>query len=122
MFAVQANGGEIGTVEGPAKDGRLHPLQQAFHEYHALQCGFCTPGMLIMAVDFLRVNSSPTRDEIREAVSAVICRCTGYRNIVDAIDAAAKKMRAQSATHRAVPARARRDVSTKSADRSVDRD
>jgi aerobic-type carbon monoxide dehydrogenase small subunit (CoxS/CutS family) len=122
MLAVQANGGEIGTVEGLANDGRLHPLQQAFHEYHALQCGFCTPGMLMMAVDFLRVNSAPTRDEIREAVSAVICRCTGYRNIVDAIDAAAKKMRAQSATDQAVPARDRQDVPTKSAQRSADRD
>jgi aerobic-type carbon monoxide dehydrogenase small subunit (CoxS/CutS family) len=121
MFAVQANGGEIGTVEGLAKDGRLHPLQQAFHECHALQCGFCTPGMLIMAVDFLRVNSSPTRDEIREAVSAVICRCTGYRNIVDAIDVAAKKMRSQSETHQAVRALACQDVSTKCVDRSAER-
>jgi aerobic carbon-monoxide dehydrogenase small subunit len=92
MFAVQANGEEISTVEGLAKNGKLHPLQDAFHQNHALQCGFCTPGMLNMAVDFLRVNPKPTRDEIREAVSAVICRCTGYRNIVDAIDAAAKKM------------------------------
>jgi carbon-monoxide dehydrogenase small subunit len=97
MFAVQANGAEIGTVEGLAKNGKLHPLQEAFHENHALQCGFCTPGMLNMAVDFLSVNPAPTRDQIREAVSAVICRCTGYRNIVDAIDAAAKKMRIQSA-------------------------
>jgi aerobic carbon-monoxide dehydrogenase small subunit len=121
MFAVQANGGEIGTVEGLATDGSLHPLQQAFHECHALQCGFCTPGMLIMAVDFLRVNSSPTRDEIREAVSAVVCRCTGYRNIVDAIDAAAKKMRTQSATHQAVPTLACPDGSTKCLDRSADR-
>ena len=93
MFAVQANGGEIGTIEGLAKDGKLHPLQEAFHEHHGLQCGFCTPGMLNTAVDFLRVNPSPTRDEIREAMSAVICRCTGYRDIVNAIEAAAKKMR-----------------------------
>jgi aerobic carbon-monoxide dehydrogenase small subunit len=102
MFAVQANGCEIGTVEGLATDGKLHPLQEAFHEKHGLQCGFCTPGMLNMAVDFLRVNPAPTRDEIREAVSAVICRCTGYRNIVDAIDAAAKKMRMQSAADETV--------------------
>jgi aerobic carbon-monoxide dehydrogenase small subunit len=121
MFAVQANGGEVTTVEGLAKDGRLHPLQQAFHEYHALQCGFCTPGMLIMAVDFLRVNSTPTRDEIRAAVSAVICRCTGYRNIVDAIDVAAKRMRMQGATHETGPASARHDVSTKSEDRSAEK-
>jgi aerobic carbon-monoxide dehydrogenase small subunit len=119
MFAVQANGGEVTTVEGLAKDGRLHPLQQAFHEHHALQCGFCTPGMLIMAVDFLRVNSTPTRDEIRAAVSAVICRCTGYRNIVDAIDAAAKKMRMQGAE--TGPASARHEVSTKSEDRSAEK-
>jgi aerobic-type carbon monoxide dehydrogenase small subunit (CoxS/CutS family) len=121
MFAVQANGGEVTTVEGLAKDGRLHPLQQAFHEHHALQCGFCTPGMLIMAVDFLRVNSTPTRDEIRAAVSAVICRCTGYRNIVDAIDVAAKRMRMQGATHETGPASARHDVSTKSEDRSAEK-
>jgi xanthine dehydrogenase iron-sulfur cluster and FAD-binding subunit A len=95
------------------------PLQQAFHEYHGLQCGFCTPGMFNMAVDFLRMNSAPTRDEIREAVSAVICRCTGCRNIVDAIDAAAKIMRTQSATHDGVSASARQDFSVKSADRST---
>jgi aerobic-type carbon monoxide dehydrogenase small subunit (CoxS/CutS family) len=93
MFAVQANGGDIGTIEGLAKDGKLHPLQEAFHEHHGLQCGFCTPGMLNTAIDFLRVNPSPTRDEIREAMSAVLCRCTGYRDIVNAIEAAAKKMR-----------------------------
>jgi aerobic carbon-monoxide dehydrogenase small subunit len=116
MFAVQANGGEVGTVEGLAKDGRIHPLQQAFHACHALRCGFCTPGMLIMAVDSLRVNSSPTRDEIHEAVSAVICRCTGYRNIVDA-----KKMRVQSETRQVVRALACPDASTKCVDRSAER-
>jgi aerobic-type carbon monoxide dehydrogenase small subunit (CoxS/CutS family) len=120
MFAVKANSGELGTVEGLAKDGRLDPLQQAFHACHALQCGFCTPGMLIMAVDFLRVNSSPTQDEIREAVSAVICRCTGYRNIVDAIDAAAKKMRVQSETRQVVRALACPDAS-KCVDLSAER-
>ncbi len=98
MFAVQANGGEVGTIEGIAKDGKLHPLQEAFHEHHGLQCGFCTPGMLNMALDFLRVNPAPTRDEIREAMSSVICRCTGYRDIVNAIAAAAKKMRTLSST------------------------
>lgn len=93
MFAVQANGGEIGTIEGLAQDGKLHPLQQAFHEKHGLQCGFCTPGMLNTALDFLRVNPAPTREEIREAMSAVICRCTGYRDIVNAVEEAAQKMR-----------------------------
>lgn len=103
MFAVQANGGEIGTIEGLARDGKLHPLQQAFHEKHGLQCGFCTPGMLNTALDFLRVNPAPTREEIREAMSAVICRCTGYRDIVNAVEEAAQKMRevavAQPAGH-----------------------
>jgi aerobic carbon-monoxide dehydrogenase small subunit len=78
-------------------------LQQAFHEKHGLQCGFCTPGMLNTALDFLRVNPAPTREEIREAMSAVICRCTGYRDIVNAVEDAAQKMRevalAQPAGH-----------------------
>jgi aerobic-type carbon monoxide dehydrogenase small subunit (CoxS/CutS family) len=121
MFAVEANGGEVGTVEGLVKDGRMHSLQQAFRECHAFQCGFCTPGTLIMAVDSLRVNSSPTRDEIREAVSAIICRCRGYRNIVDAVDAAAKKMRVQSETRQVVRALACSDASTKCVDRSAER-
>lgn len=94
MLAVQAEGADIRTIEGLAEDGKLHPLQQAFHEEHGLQCGFCTPGMLIAALDFLRINPSPTEDEIREAMSAVICRCTGYRNIVRAVASAAAKMRA----------------------------
>jgi len=95
MLAVQANGAEIRTIEGLAEDGKLHPLQEAFHREHGLQCGFCTPGMLIAALDFLRTNPSPTEEEIREAMSAVICRCTGYRNIVRAVAAAAEKMRAK---------------------------
>ncbi|MBV8535343.1 MAG: (2Fe-2S)-binding protein [Alphaproteobacteria bacterium] len=94
MLAVQANGAEITTVEGLAKGNELHPLQQAFHEHHALQCGFCTPGMLMAAIDFLKVNPAPTEHEVREAMSSVICRCTGYQNIVKAILAAAPKMRA----------------------------
>lgn len=94
MFAVQANGAEITTIEGLAKGGEMHPLQQAFHEHHALQCGFCTPGMLIAALDFLNVNPSPTEHEVREAMSAVLCRCTGYQNIVKAVLAAAARMRA----------------------------
>jgi aerobic-type carbon monoxide dehydrogenase small subunit (CoxS/CutS family) len=93
-LAVQANGAEITTVEGLAKGAELHPLQQAFHEHHALQCGFCTPGMLMAAIDFLKVNPAPTEHEVREAMSSVICRCTGYQNIVKAILAAAPKMRA----------------------------
>ena len=95
MFAVQADGAELVTVEGLAEsNGELHPLQQAFHEHHALQCGFCTPGMLIAALDYLKINPSPTEDEIREAISAVLCRCTGYINIVKAIKAGAEAMRA----------------------------
>jgi carbon-monoxide dehydrogenase small subunit len=95
MFAVQADGAELVTVEGLAtEDGTLHPLQQAFHEHHALQCGFCTPGMLIAALDYLKINPSPTEDEIRDAVSAVLCRCTGYINILKAVKAAAEAMRA----------------------------
>jgi len=95
MLAVQANGAEIRTIEGLAEDGKLHPLQEAFHREHGLQCGFCTPGMLIIALDFLRTNPSPSEAEIREAMSAAICRCTGYRNIVRAVAAAAEKMRAK---------------------------
>ena len=100
MFAVQANGATITTVEGLADGGTLHPLQQAFHEHHGLQCGFCTPGMLIAALDFLRVNPKPTETEVREALSAVLCRCTGYQNIVKAVLTAADAMRQQSAQGR----------------------
>ena len=93
MFAVQAQGAELLTVEGLARGEELHPLQQAFHEHHALQCGYCTPGMLIAALDFLATNPSPTEDEIREGISSVLCRCTGYVNIVKAVAAAAEVMR-----------------------------
>jgi aerobic-type carbon monoxide dehydrogenase small subunit (CoxS/CutS family) len=89
MLAVQADGAELITVEGLARDGKLHPLQQAFHEHHGLQCGFCTPGMLLTALDFLSTNPQPTEQEIREGISAVLCRCTGYHGIVKAIAAAA---------------------------------
>jgi aerobic-type carbon monoxide dehydrogenase small subunit (CoxS/CutS family) len=95
MLAVQAEGAEIMTIEGLAKDGTFHPLQEAFHREHGLQCGFCTPGMLIAALDFLRINPSPSEGEIREAMSAVICRCTGYLGIVRAVVAAAEMMRAR---------------------------
>ena len=98
MFAVQADGAELVTVEGLAESSStLHPLQQAFHEHHALQCGFCTPGMLITALDYLKINPSPTEDEIRDAISAVLCRCTGYINIVKAIKAGVEAMRASKA-------------------------
>lgn len=90
MLAVQANGAEIATVEGLATGGTLHPLQEAFREHHGLQCGFCTPGMLMTALDLLRVNPQPTEQEIREGISAVLCRCTGYHGIVKAVEAAAK--------------------------------
>jgi carbon-monoxide dehydrogenase small subunit len=94
MFAVQADGATLTTIEGLASDERLHPLQEAFHRHHALQCGFCTPGMIMAALDFLALNPSPNVTEVREAISAVICRCTGYKNIIKAVLAAADEMRA----------------------------
>ena len=96
MFAVQANDAEIVTIEGLSKGGKLHPLQQAFHEQHGLQCGFCTPGMLMAALDFLQTNPTPSEDEVREGISSVICRCTGYRNIIRAVMQAAEQMRNES--------------------------
>jgi len=92
MLAVQADGAEILTIEGLARGGQLHPLQVAFWEHHALQCGFCTPGMLLVAYDLLRVNPSPTEAEIRAGLSAVLCRCTGYQGIVQAVRAAAERL------------------------------
>ncbi|MFQ5829449.1 MAG: (2Fe-2S)-binding protein [Candidatus Methylomirabilia bacterium] len=94
MLAVQADGAELLTVEGLAQDGKLHPLQEAFWEHHGLQCGFCTPGMLLAAYDLLRVNPSPTEWEIRAGLSSVLCRCTGYQGIVRAVHAAAERLRA----------------------------
>jgi aerobic-type carbon monoxide dehydrogenase small subunit (CoxS/CutS family) len=91
LFAVQANGTDITTVEGIARDGKLHPLQEAFVEHHGLQCGFCTPGILLSALDFLREYPDPTEEQIREGISGNLCRCTGYAGIVDAILAAARK-------------------------------
>ncbi len=93
MLAVQANGTEITTVEGLAAGGQLHPIQQAFHEEHGLQCGFCTPGMMLTSVALLQENPSPTDEEIRWALSGQICRCTGYQNIVKAVQSAATTMR-----------------------------
>ncbi len=98
VLAVQADGCEITTIEGLASDGELHPVQQAFHENHALQCGFCTPGMIMAAVDLLNHNSSPTDQEIREGLEGNLCRCTGYQNIVRAVRAAAGSMTVASST------------------------
>ncbi len=94
MFAVQAQGHEITTVEGLGTMEALHPLQEAFWEAHALQCGFCTPGFLTTLVPFLEEHPDPDDDEIREAISGNLCRCTGYQHIVDAVKLAAEKMRA----------------------------
>jgi len=92
VFAVQADGGEILTVEGLMKDGQLHPLQEGFKEEHGLQCGFCTPGMLLSSYALLEKNSSPSDEDIRWGISGNLCRCTGYQNIVRAVQYAAKKM------------------------------
>jgi carbon-monoxide dehydrogenase small subunit len=86
MFAVQANGADIVTIEGLAQGDTLHPMQRAFHEHHGLQCGFCTPGMLMAAQDLVRSKKKATREEIRAHISGNYCRCTGYQAIVDAID------------------------------------
>ena len=94
VLAVQANGATIGTIEGMAKDGELHPLQQAFWEEHGLQCGFCTPGMIMTAADFLQQNPDPSDSEIRHALEGNLCRCTGYQHIVNSIRSAAKKLQA----------------------------
>ena len=90
MLAVQADGAKIETVEGLASDGELNELQQAFSDHHALQCGYCTPGMLMSATALLRENASPSEEEIRKGIQGNICRCTGYVNIVEAIKAAAQ--------------------------------
>ena len=95
VLAVQADGAEVTTIEGLATDGELHPVQQAFHECHALQCGFCTPGMIMQSVCLLRENPSPSEQEIREGLEGNMCRCTGYQNIVAAVAAAADTMAAQ---------------------------
>jgi len=93
LFAVQANGHEIGTVEGLASsNGDLHPIQQGFWQAHGLQCGFCTPGILMTLVPFLQENPNPTEQEIREALSGNLCRCTGYQHIVEAVKLAAELM------------------------------
>ncbi len=92
-LAVQAKGRSITTIEGLAKNGELHPIQQAFMDYGGLQCGYCTPGMIIMACGLLKHNPTPTREDVRHGLNGNLCRCTGYVQIVDAIMAAAEKMR-----------------------------
>ena len=93
LFAVQADGRKVMTVEGLAQGGTLHPIQEGYHEKHGLQCGFCTPGMMLTSYAFLQKNKSPSEDEIRWAISGNLCRCTGYVNIVEAVKYAAEKMR-----------------------------
>ncbi|MEK7783909.1 MAG: (2Fe-2S)-binding protein [Chloroflexota bacterium] len=93
VLAVQADGGEVMTVEGLAQNGALHPIQEGFHQEHGLQCGFCTPGMMLSSVALLKKNPNPTEDEIRWGLSGNLCRCTGYNNIVKAVQYAAEKMK-----------------------------
>jgi carbon-monoxide dehydrogenase small subunit len=92
VFAVQADGGQVTTVEGLAANGELHPLQEGFWEMHGLQCGFCTPGMIMSSYDLLQKNPSPSEAEIRHGLAGNFCRCTGYHNIVKAVQYAAEKM------------------------------
>ena len=92
VFAWQADGADVLTVEGLAKGSQLHPIQEAFWEHHGLQCGYCTPGMLLTAYDLLKNNPDPTEEEIREGISGNLCMCTGYVNIVKSVRAAAEKM------------------------------
>ena len=93
VLAVQADGGEVLTIEGLAPGERLHPIQEAFWECHGLQCGFCTPGMILSAYQLLKRNPKPTESEIRHAIDGNLCRCTGYQHIVDAVQQAAKRMK-----------------------------
>jgi carbon-monoxide dehydrogenase small subunit len=93
LFAVQVDGQEITTIEGLASDGQLHPVQQGFWEKHGLQCGYCTPGMILAAVQLLQRNPNPTEEEIRHALVGNLCRCTGYQQIVEAVQWAAERMR-----------------------------
>jgi aerobic carbon-monoxide dehydrogenase small subunit len=97
LFAVQANGREITTVEGLAEGGALHPIQEAFHQEHGLQCGFCTPAMMLVGAALLERNPAPTEEEVRWAISGNLCRCTGYQNIVKAIQSAGETIRSAEA-------------------------
>ncbi|WP_018467705.1 (2Fe-2S)-binding protein [Calidithermus timidus] len=98
VFAVQVDGSSVTTIEGLAKDGNYHPVQEGFWEKHGLQCGFCTPGMIMAAVDLLNKNPNPSEGEIRHALEGNLCRCTGYHNIVLAIQHAAAKLRGEAVT------------------------
>jgi carbon-monoxide dehydrogenase small subunit len=89
LFAVQADGHEVTTIEGLATNGQLHPMQQAFHENHALQCGYCTPGMIMQSIDLIADNPNPSDEDVRHGLEGNLCRCTGYQNIVKAVRAAA---------------------------------
>ncbi|HET6818558.1 MAG TPA: (2Fe-2S)-binding protein [Mycobacteriales bacterium] len=97
VLAVQADGAEVTTIQGLATDGEWHPVQKAFHERHALQCGYCTPGMIMAAVDLLNENPTPSEDEVREGLEGNLCRCTGYQNIVDAVLQAAGQLKSGEA-------------------------
>ena len=97
LITIQANGKSLTTIEGLESGGKLHPLQEGFHEEHGLQCGFCTPGMIMRAVELLGKNPNPTEDEIRTGISGNLCRCTGYVNIVKSVQYAAEKMKAEVA-------------------------
>jgi len=97
LFTIQANGKSLTTIEGLESGGKLHPLQEGFHEEHGLQCGFCTPGMIMRAVELLGKNPNPTEDEIRTGISGNLCRCTGYVNIIKSVQYAAEKMKAEVA-------------------------
>jgi carbon-monoxide dehydrogenase small subunit len=105
MLAVQADGHEVTTIEGLAHDGVLHPMQAAFHDSHALQCGFCTPGMIMSSIDLLTENANPTEAEIREGLDGNLCRCTGYQNIVRAV---------QQVAHASAPAGASASIGASS--------
>ncbi|MFW5468553.1 (2Fe-2S)-binding protein [Knoellia sp. CPCC 206435] len=98
VLAVQADGHEVTTIEGLATNGELHPMQQAFHECHALQCGYCTPGMIMQAIDVLTENTNPSEEEIRVGLEGNLCRCTGYHNIVKAVQQAAGQGATEGAT------------------------
>ncbi len=97
LLAVQADGCELTTVEGLAADGQLHPVQEGFWEHHALQCGYCTPGMIMASCGLLTANPNPSEDEIRQGLEGNLCRCTGYQHIVEAVQYAAAKLKAQGA-------------------------
>ena len=92
LFALQADGAQVTTIEGVGSAGALHPMQKAFHDMHGLQCGFCTPGMIMTAIDLVKDNPNPSEDEIREGIEGNLCRCTGYQNIVRAVQQAGREM------------------------------